>query len=136
MPKISTRVTFNKSAAMAQIRAANDQALTALGFQALQDANRFVPVDQGGLKDSSLTNSDREAHDMKFVLRWETPYARYLWHGKVMHGTAKNRTYGPDELDFTSKLAQKEWAKHAKEVYGEEWKALYQAALKTALHSR
>lgn len=136
MPKISTRVTFNKSAAMARIRAANDRALTALGFQALQDANQFVPVDQGGLKDSSLTNSDREAHDMKFVLRWETPYARYLWHGKVMRGTPQNRTYGPDELDFTSSLAKKEWAKHAKEVYGEEWKTLYQAALKEALCSR
>lgn len=136
MPKISTRVTFNKSAAMARIRAANDQALTALGFQALQDANRFVPVDQGILKDSSLTNSDREAHDMKFVLRWETPYARYLWHGKTMHGTPQDRTYGPDELDFTSSLAQKEWAKHAKEVYGEEWKVLYQTALKEMLRSR
>ena len=70
---------------------------------------------------------------MKFDLRWSTPYAQYLWHGDVMHGNPTNRTYGPDKISFTSALAREEWAKYAKEVHGENWKKIYQAALKEGL---
>ncbi len=130
MPKIRTRVTFNRQGAVALIKAASAVGLTAVGTQALQDASRHVPEDQGTLKSSGLSNSDMEAVGNKFNLKWSTPYARYLWNGDVMYGNPTNRTYGPKKITFTSALAREEWAKYAREVYGEEWKKVYQAAMK------
>ena len=133
MPKISTRVTFDKKAAAVRIRAVANDALTVMGKQALKDVTQYVPMDQGTLQSSGLARSSREAENMKFDLRWSTPYAQYLWHGDVMHGNPTNRTYGPDKISFTSALAREEWAKYAKEVHGENWKKIYQAALKEGL---
>ena len=133
MPKISTRVTFDKVKAAALIKATSDEALTAMGFQALQDVGQYVPHDQGDLENSGLSNSDRKALDGKFHMRWDTPYAQYLWHGEVMYGNPGSRTYGPEKLTFTSALARDEWAKYAREVHGEEWKKVYQAALRKGL---
>lgn len=55
-------------------------------------------------------------------------------HDYVMYGNPTTRTYGPEKLSFTSALAREEWAKYAKEVHGEEWKKVYQAALKRRLN--
>lgn len=133
MPKISTRVTFDKKAAAVRIRAVVNDALTVMGNQALKDVTQYVPMDQGTLQSSGLSRSSKAAESMKFDLRWSTPYAQYLWHGNVMHGDPTNRTYGPDKISFTSALAREEWAKYAKEVHGENWKKIYQAALKEGL---
>lgn len=130
MAKIKTRVTFDRAATIARIKAASNDALTAMGNQALMDASKHVPKDQGTLENSGLSLSDKKAVEGVYTLRWNTPYARYLWHGDVMYGNPTSRTYGPEELSFTSALAHEEWAKYAKEIYGEEWKAVYQAALK------
>lgn len=135
MPKISTRVTFDKKAAAGRIRAVAEDALTIMGNQAIKDTTQYVPKDQGTLQQSGLTASDLQAHDMKFDLRWETPYAQYLWHGDVMYGNPTSRTYGPEKLSFTSALAREEWAKYAREVHGEDWKLVYQKALKEGLKS-
>lgn len=138
MAKIKTRVTFDKIKAAALIKAAANDALTDLGNQVLQDVSQYVPVsggdvqDGGGgdLRNSGLTNSDKTAKEGKFRMRWDEPYAQYLWHGDVMYGNPTNRTYGPKKISFTAALAREEWAKYAKEVHGEEWKRVYQAALK------
>lgn len=130
MPKISTRVTFDKKAAVAKIRAAGNDALTLVGMQALKDTTQHVPRDQGFLQDSGINNSDNAASDLKYVMRWDEPYAQYLWHGEVMYGNPTERTYGPEKLTFTSALARMEWAKYAKDVYGDDWKKVYQAALR------
>ena len=130
MAKIKTRVTFDRAATIARIKAASNDALTAMGNQALMDASKHVPKDQGTLENSGLSLSDKKAVEGIYTLRWNTPYARYLWHGDVMYGNPTSRTYGPEKLSFTSALAHEEWAKYAKEIYGEEWKAVYQAALK------
>ena len=130
MAKIKTRVTFDRAATIARIKAASNDALTAMGNQALMDASKHVPKDQGALENSGLSLSDKKAVEGVYTLRWNTPYARYLWHGDVMYGNPTSRTYGPEKLSFTSALAHEEWAKYAKEIYGEEWKAVYQAALK------
>ena len=130
--KIKTRVSFDKSAAMARIRTAGNEALTVMGNQALKDTTKHVPEDQGALQNSG-SESDKRARNLKFELRWKTDYAKYLWHGDVMHGNPTERTYGPDKISFTSALAREEWAKYAKEVYGENWKKVYQAALRKEL---
>lgn len=130
MAKIKTRVTFDKIKAAALIKAAADDALTDLESQVLEDVSQYVPKDQGALENSGLTNSDKTAKEGKFRMRWDEPYAQYLWHGDVMYGNPTKRTYGPKKLKFTAALAREEWAKYAKEVHGEEWKRVYQAALK------
>lgn len=130
MPKIKIRVTFDKVKAATLIKTAANDALTDLGYQALQDVSQYVPKDQGALENSGLTNSDKTAKEGKFRMRWDEPYAQYLWHGDVMYGNPTNRTYGPKKISFTAALAREEWAKYAKEVHGEEWKRVYQAALK------
>ena len=131
--KINTRITFDRAATIARIKAANNVALTVMGEQALMDVSMDVPKDHGILKSSGLTDSDISAKDGKFTMRWNTPYAQYLWHGDVMYGNPTERTYGPEKISFTSALAHEEWAKYAKEVYGEEWKRVYQAALREEL---
>ncbi|MCH1984167.1 minor capsid protein [Ruminococcus sp. OA3] len=133
MPKISTRVTFNKMSAMARIRAAANDGLTIMAQQALKDTTQHVPKDQGTLQSSGLANSDFQARDLKYEMRWSEPYAQYLWHGEVMYGNPTARTYGPEKITFTSALARMEWAKYAKEVYGKDWKKVYQAAMRRRL---
>ena len=133
MAKINARVSFDRKLAAARIRASSDKALTDLGNQALQDTLQFVPRDQGTLKNSGLASSDQKAQDGVYRMRWNTPYAQYLWHGEVMYGNPTDRSYGPEKLNFTAAMAREEWAKYASEVYGKEWQKVYQAALKRRL---
>lgn len=133
MPKITTRVTFDKAAAKARIRAGANYALTMTGMQALKDTTQHVPKDQGFLQDSGLTNSDSVAHDLKFTMRWDTPYAQYLFHGEVMYGDPTSRSYGPEKINFTSALARMEWTKYSHEVYGKDWDKVCQAAMKEGM---
>lgn len=133
MAKVNTRVTFRNAETIALLKAANNAALTDMGNQALQDASMYVPVDQGTLKSNGISSSDKRAVDGKMTLRWNTPYARYLWHGDVMYGNPTNRTYGPKKISFTAAMAHEEWAKYAREVYGEEWRQVYQASLRRHL---
>lgn len=127
---------FDKVRAAAEIREASDAALTVIGAQALKDVSQYVPRDQGTLEDSGITHSDKKAENGTFTLRWDTPYAQYLWHGDVMYGNPANRTYGPEKISFTSALAREEWAKYAHEVHGEEWESAYEAALKMEMKSK
>lgn len=135
MSKLKVRVTFNRAAAVARIKAANTDALTAAGNQALKDVTKHVPKDQGTLQSSGLSHSDKRAKEGRFVMRWSTPGAQYLWHGDVMHGDPTSRTYGPEKLKFTSALAREEWAKYAAKVYGDNWKAVYQAAFRKEMRT-
>ena len=130
MPKITVRTTFNRAGTLTRLRAVSNDGLTVMGQQALKDTTQYVPRDQGLLQDSGINNSDNRAHDLKFKMRWEEPYSRYLWNGEVMYGNPTERTYGPQKLSFTSALARAEWAKYAKEVYGSQWKQVYQKAVK------
>lgn len=133
MAKIKTRVIFHKPQAKALIKAASDYGLTMMANQALKDISKHVPKDQHILENSGLSDSDKKAVDGKIMFRWSTPYAQYLWNGDVMYGNPGSRTYGPDKISFTSALAREEWAKYAREVYGDTWKKVYQAAMKRRL---
>lgn len=134
MASIKAKVTFDKAAAVARITAAANNALNAVGNQALKDVTQHVPTDgEDYLRDSGIANSDIKAKDLEFVLRWDEPYAQYLFHGEVMYGDPTNRTYGPKRLKFTDAMARMEWTKYAAEVYGDDWQAVYQAALRREL---
>ena len=47
-----------------------------------------------------------------------------------MHGNPTERDYGPEKLNFTAALARMEWTKYAEKVYGKDWQAVFQAALR------
>lgn len=128
MPDIRIKTDFHRSAAIAVLKAASNQALTVTGNQALKDASKHVPEDQGTLKSSGLSNSDVQAKNQSFVMRWDTPYAEYLWHEDVIYGSPTERRYGPGKLSFTKALAREEWAKYAAEVYKDRWRIVYEAA--------
>ena len=118
---------------MARLHAASDKALTIMGQQALGDITQHVPVDQGDLQNNGISSSDNVAENGEYVLRWDEPYAQYLFHGEVMYGNPTNRTYGPKKISFTSAMAKMEWTKYAEQVYGEDWQAVYQAAFREEL---
>lgn len=128
MAETTVKVSFDIPAAVARLRVAANKALTITGNQALQDTTKHVPMDQGTLQNSGITFMSVE--DMEVMLRWDEPYAQYLFHGEVMYGNPTNRTYGPKKLKFTEALARMEWTKYAAEVYGKDWQAIFQAALK------
>lgn len=134
MPKISARVSFDTVQAVARIRSASNGGLQDMGQEALTDANMHAPRDQGDLVNSGISNSDLEGVNNEITLRWATPYSQYLWNGDVMYGNPTNRSYGPKKISFTSALAQEEWAKYAKEAYGEDWKMVYTKGLKRRLN--
>ena len=126
-------MSFDVKRAAARIKAVNDEALTDMGNRVFKDIAPYGHKDQAILRQSGISDSDRQAKDGRFAMRWNTPYAQYLWHGDVMHGNPTNRTYGPDKISFTAALAREEWAKYASQVYGKEWEKVYQAALKRRL---
>lgn len=130
MPSINVKCKFNRAAAISKLKAANNAALTHTGNQALKDITQHVPKDQGALQSSGLSHSDIRAENGTYTMRWDEPYAQYLFHGKVMHGSPTMRTYGPEKLNFTGALARMEWTKYAADVYGDQWQRVYQAAFK------
>lgn len=135
MPSVKVRINFAKAAAVAKLRAMNQDALTQTGIQALKDITQHVPKDQGDLRNSGIAHSDIKAKNGVFTLRWDEPYAQYLFHGEVMHGNPTSRTYGPEKLKFTAALARMEWTKYAAEAYGDRWQTVYQAALREEMRN-
>ncbi len=130
---IQVKMNFAHAAVVARIRESATDALTITGIQAIKDTNMHVPKDQGILQNSAEINSDIRAKDGEFVLRWDEPYAQYLFHGKVMYGSPTNRSYGPEKIHFTEALARMEWTKYAAEAYGADWLTVYQNALRKGL---
>lgn len=134
MPKISVKVSFNRSDTKMKLRAANEKALYVTGQQALKDSNKYIPEDQGGLKNGGFIASE---FSNIVSLNWSgsngAVYARYQWYGKVMKGTPIDRTYGPENLKYTKEAAEKEWAKYAQKQDNAEWQKVYEAALKEGL---
>ena len=133
MLNIDISISLDKAITKERIRAGADYALSITGNQALGDINEHVPHDQEILRGSGITNSDKKAENKEFVLRWHTPYAKYLFHGEVMYGNPTNRTYGPEKLRFTEALARMEWTEYAAEKYGDNWQTVFQKALEEEL---
>lgn len=134
MPKQKVRVTFNQAAAAATVRAASKRALVIAGNQAMEDVNQYVPEDRGDLIDLGIANTTVSPDGLSFVMRWDTPYAQYLYHGIKMSGTPDNRVYkGNPPLKFTKAMACAEWARHAKDVHGKDWKKIYEKAMKEGI---
>lgn len=138
---MSVKVEINKPRAFARIKAAGDSGLTLIRDEIIDDINHYVPVSgsspqNGGrvdLRRSAEIHSDQEAKDGTLTVRWDTPYAQYQHEGKVMHGTPKDRTYGPEQLKYTEPMARKEWEQYAERKHSTDWSAALENAVRKYL---
>ena len=87
-----------------RIDSAVKTAMFALGEQVLTDANYYVRVDQGTLRDSAQV----QHNDMTAVISWNTPYARRVYYT------------GTPSTDVNPN-ASLMWAEKAADIHGEEW---------------
>ena len=128
MPIGKVRVSFDKKSVKTRISGASSTALKLTAQQALKDSNMYAPKDQNDLIKSSESHSQPE----KGLLIWSNPYARYQYYGVVMDGSApKVATDIP--LKYTKAEAHKMWAHYARAKHNEEWKQVYQNALRKGI---
>lgn len=133
------KVTIDKNAVVARIEAASEKATAVLAEQVLADCNEFCPEDQGVLIASSQTQTDFK----KGLLVWAAPYARYLYYGMLMVDSKTGSAWASKgdrkvltgrELNYNkghkSSTPCKLWCEKARETYNDDWRVIYQNALK------
>ena len=137
-------VNINSAQIAVDIRAASEKALGITSQQALADCNEYVPDDQDALVNSSNIHSDI----LHGKLVWSTPYARYLYHGVLMvdpktgsawarEGQTKVKVSPEVQLKFDKRKNPKagsHWCERAQADHGEEWRQIYETALRKELN--
>lgn len=137
-------VNINSAQIAVDIRAASGKALGITSQQALADCNEYVPDDQDALVNSSNIHSDI----LHGKLVWSTPYARYLYHGVLMvdpktgsawarEGQTKVKVSPEVRLKFDKRKNPKagsHWCERAQADHGEEWRQIYETALRKELN--
>lgn len=107
------KVTFDKAAVVARLKAANSKALEIATQQALKDCNYYCKQDQSGLINSSQIYSQPE----KGIMKWHTLYARRQYYLK---STSKS----------VNSNAEWMWAHKAHSARGKQWLSAYQNMFK------
>ncbi len=137
-------VNINSAQIAVDIRAASEKARGITSKQALADCNEYVPDDQDALVNSSNIHSDI----LHGKLVWSTPYARYLYHGVLMvdpktgsawarEGQTKVKVSPEVRLKFDKRKNPKagsHWCERAQADHGEEWRQIYETALRKELN--
>ena len=137
-------VNINSAQIAVDIRAASEKARGITSQQALADCNEYVPDDQDALVNSSNIHSDI----LHGKLVWSTPYARYLYHGVLMvdpktgsawarEGQTKVKVSPEVRLKFDKRKNPKagsHWCERAHADHGEEWRQIYETALRKELN--
>ena len=137
-------VNINSAQIAMNIRAASEKARGITSQQALADCNEYVPDDQDALVNSSNIHSDI----LHGKLVWSTPYARYLYHGVLMvdpktgsawarEGQTKVKVSPEVRLKFDKRKNPKagsHWCESAQADHGEEWRQIYETALRKELN--
>lgn len=137
-------VNINSVQIAMNIRAASEKALGITSQQVLADCNEYVPDDQDALVNSSNIHSDI----LHGKLVWSTPYARYLYHGVLMvdpktgsawarEGQTKVKVSPEVQLKFDKRKNPKagsHWCERAQADHGEEWRQIYETALRKELN--
>ena len=137
-------ISFNTAQTAARIRAAGERAVGIIAQTVLDDINEYVPEDQGMLVNSSEIHSDV----LNGELVWATPYARMLYHGVLMvdpktgsawarEGQTKVKVSPEVRLKFDKRKNPKagsHWCERAQADHGEEWRQIYETALRKELN--
>lgn len=148
---MNVKLKFNHSGHIAELKAKGDIGLKAVAEQALKDSNDRAPMDSGLLIASSVIHSELG----KAKLAWNSPQARYLYHGVVMVDPKTGKAAFPikDNLSGGTRLvsrkgikkvlsdraivysqskntkAGKLWAHRARAECGGVWDAIMQKAI-------
>lgn len=110
---------------LGKFKQATERARLELAKIIVQDTKQFVPHDKGKLEKAEIVNNGRK-------IIYSTPYARFLWHGKLMlapNGSSwarkgeKKHVVNKD-LKFNQSVnpyAGKYWFLRAKNKYLDKW---------------
>lgn len=110
---------------LGKFKQATERARLELAKIIVQDTKQFVPHDKGKLEKATIVNNGRR-------IIYSTPYARFLWHGKLMlapNGSSwarkgeKKHVVNKD-LKFNQSVnayAGKYWFLRAKDKYLNKW---------------
>ncbi len=90
-----------------------ERAIAAVSEQALKDCNYYCKQDMGALIQSSLTHSNFE----KGELKWVTPYA-------------EKQYYLPAACKDKNPNASPHWCEKAEENHSDEWEIIFRNALR------
>lgn len=124
-------ININRLEGTKRVREAGNQALTDVRDLIVDDMNQYVPISGGDAQNGGGGELRRSAElhstfapkvkNGRITIRWDTPYAQYQHGGLVMKGSPKNRSYGPEKLNYTSSMARAEWEQYAEQQHGKDW---------------
>jgi len=142
MADVKVNITFNKNATLEKLMDRHKAAQFAMSKQALKDCNEYCPKDAGTLESSSQTFTDYE----NGILKWQTPYARYLYYGIVMVDPKTGKACFPidDQLYSRKNVSKvksnreikyngrgrKLWAEAAAAEHKDDWLLIYEKVFK------
>lgn len=86
---VKVKVQFDGDARMLKDRKKLTKCKKKLICQVIKDTTPYVPMQDGILYMSALVNQNR----YKDKIVWTGPYARFLYHGKVMVGIRSRRAW-------------------------------------------
>lgn len=115
---MSVEVEMDKSALMAQINRDCRKAELVLADQVKADSKKFVPKQEGTLREDVFISQDTEGT----VITYEQIYAAYQWYGIRADGTHPVHHY-------TTPGTGTQWCEKAKEQYINDWLKVAQNAL-------
>lgn len=110
---------------LGKFKQATERARLELAKIIVQDTKQFVPHDKGKLEKAEIVNNGRQ-------IIYSTPYARFLWHGKLMlapNGSSwarkgEKKHVANQDLKFNQSVnpyAGKYWFLRAKNKYLDKW---------------
>ena len=122
------KVDIRDEAIRERIRRANE----ALANEALKDTDKFVPKLTGTLSGGARVDGES--------IVYPGPYARYLYHGKLMvdpktgssyarKGSTKTLTGKSINVAKSNPMAQPEWFEVSKSMNLEKWKRVFAKAV-------
>ena len=113
---VKVKVQFDGDARMLKDRMKLTKCKKKLISQVIKDTTPYVPMQDGILYMSALVNQNR----YKDKIVWTGPYARFLYHGKVMVGIRSRRAWARlGEVKETTSKALKYGKTHP--LAGPEW---------------
>lgn len=116
----------------AKLKARVDRANEILANEAMKDTDKFVPKLSGTLSGGTRVSDGQ--------IVYPGPYARYLYHGKLMvdpetgssyarKGSTKTLTNKPLNVAKSNPMAQPEWFEVSKGLNLEKWKRVFAKAV-------
>lgn len=116
----------------AKLKARVDRANEILANEAMKDTDKFVPKLTGTLSGGARVSDGQ--------IVYPGPYARYLYHGKLMvdsktgssyarKGSTKTLTGKPLNVAKSNPMAQPEWFEVSKGLNLEKWKRVFAKAV-------